>query len=303
MTKFIKLIGKTAIQDVGFRGIIKNILEKNDLKGIIYNVEDGNVNIFVWGNENTIKNSLIQIQAEAKQKDIIFESPKIEDLSVNISPPSGIFIIEDTEKDEKRKFDKGIELLTAAEKHMQGIESLLGNEIRNIKRDLENALINIKQDKISSEWDCHKVIISKKGRNGVIIRTDRLNLEHTEIISMTSKLDCVKIYGIKLILRDNNGQEPSDAAEITIWKQKTSDPSEPSGISLAVCKYVDIKKGFTIDKKNNFYFQESIVLHLQQEYIQRDIQLEDVTFMGEICANIKKEKEIEKIGEEYNFKK
>ena len=296
--KFIKLMPKTAIQDVGFRGpIIKNILNKNDLKGIIYNAEDGSVNILIWGNENTINNSLTQILTEAEHKDILFEH-EIKDLSVDISPPSGIFILEDTEKDTVRKFDKGLELLTIGNKHMDDIEK----EIRHIKRDIEEALINIKQDKISSEWDCHKVTLTKKGYKGVTIRADMIDLKHIEIVSMTSVSDCVKIYGIKLTLRYNNGQEPSDNAEIIIWKQKTSDPSEPSGQRLTTCKYEDIKKGFTPDKKISLSFQESIALHLQQEYIQRDIQLEDVIFKSEICTNIKKEKDREEPAKKFGLR-
>lgn len=279
--KSVKFIGRTPIQDKGFRGLIKNILEKNDLKSIIYNVEDGNVNIFIWGDDNDINSSLEQIQKETRQKDMEFE-PKIEDLSVNIPPPSGIFIVEDTEKDKERKFDKGIELLTD-----------IGNRIQGIEKDIENALINIKQDKISNEWNCNKVPISKEGNQGIIITTNNI-YEKRKIVKMRSELEYVKIYDIKLILKYNNGQEISDDAEIIIQKQKTSDSDSPeAGYHIATCKYEDLKRKFILDKEIKLYFQESIVLYLKKEYIQDSIQLEDILFTVDICTNIKKEKERE----------
>lgn len=265
--KIVKLFAKTNIQDVGFRdSIIKNNLNKYSLKGIIYNLEDDTIIILVWGDEIIINNALIQMENDAKQKDILFSS-EIEDLSVDAIPPRGVFILEDTEIEDVRKFDNTNE------------------DINKLDNGANCAEEIIAEPKHYNEWNCKTVTILKEGNEYAEIKT---NYQHYgEIVSLKSISDCIKIYGIKLILRNNDGREILDGSEIKIQKQKDSDKSlSTAGINLAICEYKDLKGVFTPDIPIRIYSQEKIALYFKT--MRKDFWLEDVMFKTKICTHINK---------------
>lgn len=285
---FVKLVAKAAIQDVGLRGpIIKNNLDKNNLRGIIYNVEDGNVNMLIWGDEKIINESLRQIKIDAEMKGRMFE-PEIGHLSVNILPPQGVFVLEDTEKDKDRKFDKEVESLTAVNRHMQNIEE----ELRNIKIQIDD----ISTDLDPREWRCTTVKISKAGYDdSVEIKTPQLDPQHGEIVSLKSLSDYIRIYDIKLIL---DGHELSEDALIMIQKRKNSDGSfANAGMHLDTCKYKELRDIFSPINPIILHRQENVALFFKTT--QKDVQLKDVWFTAKICTKIKKEKD--DVGKKFGF--
>jgi acylphosphatase len=286
--KVIRFIGKTDIQDVNFRLLINDILKEKDLKGIIYNTEDGNANIYVWGDDDVINNSLSQIKDEAMQKNIMFES-EIENLSINTPPPPGVFILDtDTEKDKERKLDKGLARLNSIAKDVRDIITIF-SELRNT----------------SFDWNCRRRIITKENYKD-FIKIDIGQVPGNiviDYIKLHPICDCIKIptygdYGIKLILKDGE-ENIQDDAEIIVWRQTPSDPNKEQ---LANLNYGQLKSGkFKFGHDIHISDREYIAFYFEKWQAKKGIILADFEFVVDVCTNLKKERTEKELNKKYGF--
>ena len=63
MKKALRLYITGTVQDVFFRGFIKENAEKLDVKGFVRNLEDGRVEIFIEGNPENV-NKMVEISKQ-----------------------------------------------------------------------------------------------------------------------------------------------------------------------------------------------------------------------------------------------
>lgn len=75
--KAYRLIASGIVQGVGFRATVKKLAQKHNIVGSVRNLPDGNVEIFVQGNEETVSlfiDAVKKIDRPAKVTDLYQET-------------------------------------------------------------------------------------------------------------------------------------------------------------------------------------------------------------------------------------
>jgi len=70
MKKSVRLYIEGTVQDVFFRGFVKENAERCNVKGFVRNLEDGRVEVFVEGNTNEV-NKMMEIVKKGPKHSII----------------------------------------------------------------------------------------------------------------------------------------------------------------------------------------------------------------------------------------
>jgi len=82
MKKSVRLYIKGSVQDVFFRGFVKENAEKYDVKGFTRNLEDGRVEVFLEGSTNNVEKMIELCQKGPKHsqvKDVEIKPEKFQD--------------------------------------------------------------------------------------------------------------------------------------------------------------------------------------------------------------------------------